>query len=342
VFSPPAANIVIAPTTAVIRQKSSLLITINAVGGKIAARGGWATASITEGPGSFAGKHTCHYPGGRPTGSCTILITSSTVGTTVVSASSTIPLVGLSSIVAVKRSTGTTGNSAPARTTWVVDAKPAIGIDIRPRNQTVSPGGNAVFRVIVTNPGQVTLSRVTVKAPMVPDCSKSAAEISALAALPPGASLTYLCKLRNVTASLTNTVTVGVTFGVGTSRPQGKWTASAGVSLPSDTARKQEGIGLRWLIKGDLRGARDAFLAAFEAYPTYHNVDEISHVVLPSAIAKAASASTSAQRQGILRDTIGLILASYSWGIPPDSLRALRKEFNRLSHHTSTVPTLVQ
>src|SRR2546428_6579495 len=53
---------------------------------------GTCAVSITSGPGSFVGSPTCSYTGGGSTASCTVVITSATTGTTVVSATSSIPL----------------------------------------------------------------------------------------------------------------------------------------------------------------------------------------------------------------------------------------------------------
>src|SRR5204862_4109941 len=53
-----------------------------------------ATASIVSGPGSFVGPNSCTYSGGAATASCTVTITSASTGTTVVSATSDIPVSG--------------------------------------------------------------------------------------------------------------------------------------------------------------------------------------------------------------------------------------------------------
>src|SRR5438876_21765 len=116
------ANIQITPATAVnaVGTNHTLTITVNSVNTTLGS--GTATASITSGPGSFVGSPTCSYTGGGATASCTVVITSATTGTTVVSATSSIPLTGGS----VNRTTnGTAGNSAPASKTWV-DATIAI------------------------------------------------------------------------------------------------------------------------------------------------------------------------------------------------------------------------
>ena len=53
-----------------------------------------ATALIISGPGTFVGSPTCTYTGGGVTASCTVTITSAVVGTTVVQATSNIPVNG--------------------------------------------------------------------------------------------------------------------------------------------------------------------------------------------------------------------------------------------------------
>ena len=99
------ANIQITPATAnnAVGTNHVLTITVNAFGGTIDAGPHTATASIVSGPGSFVGSPTCTYTGGAATASCTVTITSAVVGTTVVSATSDIPVNG----VTITRTTGT-------------------------------------------------------------------------------------------------------------------------------------------------------------------------------------------------------------------------------------------
>src|SRR3989442_2988633 len=77
---------------------------------------GTATASITSGPGSFVGSPTCSYTGGGATASCTVVITSATTGTTVVSATSSIPLTDAGSVT--RTTHRTTRNNCPHSQTW--------------------------------------------------------------------------------------------------------------------------------------------------------------------------------------------------------------------------------
>src|SRR5262249_6827380 len=80
------ANINITPATATnpVGSNHVLTITVNALGGLIDAGPHTATASIVSGPGSFVGSPSCTYTGGAATASCTVTITSTTTGTTVV------------------------------------------------------------------------------------------------------------------------------------------------------------------------------------------------------------------------------------------------------------------
>src|SRR5213076_2067878 len=107
---------------------------------------GTATASITSGPGSFVGSPTCSYTGGGSTASCTVVITSTATGTTVVSATSSIPLTGDGSIT--RTTNGTAGNRGTANTTWV-DATIAIA----PATATNAVGTNHTLTITVTAVG---------------------------------------------------------------------------------------------------------------------------------------------------------------------------------------------
>jgi hypothetical protein len=96
-----------------------------------------------------------------------------------------------------------------------------------------------------------------------------------------------------------------------------------------DVAEAGERAGFEALIAGDLVRARAAFLRAYRAYPTYHNVDEIGRAVLADAGSYAAK--PPAARRTTLRNTIGLILTTYGWGIPTDLRPRLERTFNRLT-----------
>src|SRR5207249_1260067 len=141
------------PATAVnaVGTNHTLTITVNSVNTTLGS--GTATASITSGPGSFVGSPTCSYTGGGSTASCTVVITSATTGTTVVSATSSIPLTGDGS--ATRTTDGTAGNSGTASKTWA-DAT----IAITPATATNAVGTNHTLTITVTAVG--TTSPLTV------------------------------------------------------------------------------------------------------------------------------------------------------------------------------------
>src|SRR5512132_1564704 len=141
------ANIQISPASATnpIGTNHVLTITVNAVGGTLDPGQHTATASIVSGPGSFVGSPTCTYTGGSASASCQVTITSATAGTTVVSATSAIPVNG----VTITRTTGTaantsSGGSGNASKTWV-DAN----IEITPASATNPLGTNHVLTITV-------------------------------------------------------------------------------------------------------------------------------------------------------------------------------------------------
>src|SRR5947208_17175661 len=90
------ANFQLTPASEInpIAMHDALTITVNAVGGTLDAGQHTATASIVGGPGSFVGSPTCTYTGGAATASCTVTITSSASGTTVVSATADVHVNG--------------------------------------------------------------------------------------------------------------------------------------------------------------------------------------------------------------------------------------------------------
>jgi hypothetical protein len=86
----------------------------------------------------------------------------------------------------------------------------------------------------------------------------------------------------------------------------------------------EERKGFLFLVTSDVAKARDAFLAAYEAFPTYHNVDEISHRVLTAERIAFYARATPPKRAAVLRNVIGGTLSTYSWGIPTDLLPKLK------------------
>jgi uncharacterized repeat protein (TIGR01451 family) len=136
-FSNPVnAAITITPALATnpVGSNHVLVITVTASGGTIDAGPHTATASIVSGPGTFVpavGGDTCTYTGGAATASCTVTISSAATGTTVVAATSDIPVRGTT----ITRTTGTAVNTAAggsdnAATHWVdanIQISPATG-----------------------------------------------------------------------------------------------------------------------------------------------------------------------------------------------------------------------
>src|SRR5262249_35091031 len=160
-----------APTaTNAVGSNHVLTITVNAINGTIDAGPHTATASIVSGPGSFVGSPTCTYTGGATTASCTVTITSTATGTTVVSATSNIPVSGQT----ISRTTATNpgpGGSGNAQKTWV-DAN----IQITPASATNAVGTNHVLTITVNalngpvhaRPHPATASIVSGPGPFVP------------------------------------------------------------------------------------------------------------------------------------------------------------------------------
>jgi hypothetical protein len=161
------ANIQITPATATnpIGTNHVLLITVNAIGGTLA--NGTATANIVSGPGDFvpAGANTCNYIGGGVTASCSVTISSATVGTTVVSATSAITVNGET----MTRTTNTAVNTAAggsdnASKTWVAARIRITPDDVNEIGQshtftvTVETNGGSGFAPAPGAPVTVTLT----------------------------------------------------------------------------------------------------------------------------------------------------------------------------------------
>jgi uncharacterized repeat protein (TIGR01451 family) len=196
------ANIQITPATATNPPSTNHTLTghvnVNSGGGFVNAPNGTTiNFSIVSGPGSFVGPSSCTTSGG--TGSCTAVITSSTVGTTTIRASTTVTVGGVS--LHRESGDGKAGDSADASKLW---AQPSLSILKNPKTQTVARGGTATFTITVTNTGSVTLTDVKVSDPLSPNCNRTKADIPALASMAPGAHVTYTCTRRNVTASFDN------------------------------------------------------------------------------------------------------------------------------------------
>ena len=142
------ANIQIAPATDnnAINTNHVLTITINALGGTIDPGPHTATASIVSGPGTFVGPNTCTYTGGAATATCTVTITSAVTGQTIVSATSDIPVSGVTitrtTATAVNTSAGGSGNAVK---NWV-----NANIAIAPATDTNAVNTNHVLTITVT------------------------------------------------------------------------------------------------------------------------------------------------------------------------------------------------
>src|SRR5262249_18093772 len=110
-----------------------------------------------SGPGSFVGGNTCKYTGGGASASCTVVITSATTGTTVVSATSNIPLTNDGTVM--RTTDGTAGNGSPASKTWVdanIHITPAAATNAANTNHTLTITVNAVHGTIDAGGGTAT------------------------------------------------------------------------------------------------------------------------------------------------------------------------------------------
>jgi len=85
---------------------------------------------------------------------------------------------------------------------------PAIAISMSPPSQTVAAGGTARWTIVVTNTGNGALTNVRVTDLPAPACSRTSADVPALASILPGASVTLTCSRPGVTAGFTNVATV--------------------------------------------------------------------------------------------------------------------------------------
>ena len=79
---------------------------------------------------------------------------------------------------------------------------PGLQIEKSPEAQFVISGDTVTFTIRVTNTGTYTLTNVVVTDPLASNCS------AALGALGPGAGVSYLCAVANVTADFDNVATV--------------------------------------------------------------------------------------------------------------------------------------
>lgn len=88
--------------------------------------------------------------------------------------------------------------------------------------------------------------------------------------------------------------------------------------------RDQERAGFDAILKGDLEQARSLFESAYQAYPTYHNVDEIYNRVLTQNLIKTYNSASPSEKQSIQYEVMQKIVTSYSWGMPKDLLNDMK------------------
>ncbi len=88
--------------------------------------------------------------------------------------------------------------------------------------------------------------------------------------------------------------------------------------------KENEINGFRAILEGDLENARRLFEVAYNAYPTYHNVDEIYRRVLTQDRVKAYTIGSSNEKQLIQREIMQEIVTNYSWGMPEDLLNEMK------------------
>jgi hypothetical protein len=88
--------------------------------------------------------------------------------------------------------------------------------------------------------------------------------------------------------------------------------------------KENEINGFRAILEGDLENARRLFEAAYNAYPTYHNVDEIYRRVLTQDRVRAYNIGSSNEKQSIQREIMQEIVVNYSWGMPEDLLNKMK------------------
>ena len=102
---------------------------------------------------------------------------------------------------------------------------------------------------------------------------------------------------------------------------QGKSTDVTAVTAAS----KSEQAGFQALLTGDLAQARKDFGQAYNAFPYYHNVDEIYHKVLTPKIVDEYQKANPSRKKELLLSIYKMIVDRYSWGAPPEVIIQMRR-----------------
>ena len=94
--------------------------------------------------------------------------------------------------------------------------------------------------------------------------------------------------------------------------------------LGTNNVGQLERDGFRYILDGKLEEARRSFEQAYNAYPTYHNVDEIYHQVLTQDRISAYNSGSSNEKQSIQREIMQEIVVQFYWGMPEDLLNEMK------------------
>src|SRR5438034_1062190 len=196
------ATIAITPATATnaVGTNHTLTITVTEVATYVGTV--WLDFSIAICRASFVGSPTCSYTGPGATASCTVVITSATTGTTLVSATSSIPLTGDGSVT--RTTDGTAGNSAPASKTWAdatIAITPATATNAVGTNHTLTITVTAVGTTFVDGTATASITSVFASSARFPSCSYT------------GAGATASCTVV-ITSGTTGTTLVSATSSI--------------------------------------------------------------------------------------------------------------------------------
>lgn len=87
---------------------------------------------------------------------------------------------------------------------------------------------------------------------------------------------------------------------------------------------KNEIDGFGAILEGDLGNARRLFGIVYNAYPTYHNVDEIYKQLLTKDRVSTYNAASPKDKEAIQRSVMKEIVTNYSWGVPDNLLNQMK------------------